>query len=319
MKTPKASSSDKKRKLRFASPDNSKSKIPKLNELSTIDENLELIELSDRRDDSLQEEEQNLWISNLKLTDKDKTIINDKNGKLHSQHIEAVSKLLRKQFGNKIGGLQLCEKVPKFDDNKKIWTTFTPFQPAKEKFSCQIHHNHKDHWVTSIQHNDSIYLIDSLGNERPNDRIIPDGLKIQLSQIYGKNEEGFDITVPLVQKQDNSIDCGLFAVAYATSYCIRQKLCFDLIFDPFKLRQHLISCLENETMSEFPTTKKTLSTRRKKLQKIISIENYCICNLPACLGDQVQCDKCSRWYHKHCVEAPADVSHADVEFVCSVC
>ncbi|WAR25784.1 hypothetical protein MAR_011488 [Mya arenaria] len=31
-----------------------------------------------------------------------------------------------------------------------------------------------------------IYLIHSLGCDRLNDRIIPDGLKIQLSQMYGK-------------------------------------------------------------------------------------------------------------------------------------
>ena len=50
---------------------------------------------------------------------------------------------------------------------------------------CQIHHTHSDHWVATIFHKDKTYLLDSLVTERKDDIIIPDGLKILLSQIYG--------------------------------------------------------------------------------------------------------------------------------------
>lgn len=94
---------------------------------------------------------------------------------------------------------------------------------------------------------------------------------------------------------------------------------YNFIFNSVKLREHLIQCFENEQLTEFPTTKKTISLRRTKQQKNIKIENYCICNLPDCLGDQVQCDKCSEWYHKHCVNAPNNISHSYVEFLCINC
>ena len=50
---------------------------------------------------------------------------------------------------------------------------------------CQIHHTHSDHWVATIFHKDKIYLLDSLVSERKDDIIIPDVLKVLLSQIYG--------------------------------------------------------------------------------------------------------------------------------------
>ena len=145
------------------------------------------------------------------------------------------------------------------------------------------------------------------------------------------------INIPKVQKQGNGVDCGLFAIAHATTFALRQQPCFDIKFDHTKLRKHLISCLEEETMSEFPIlhenvpvrsmpekikikfTSKALDARRPSKPRCFTIENYCICNLPQCLGDQVSCDKCDNWFHKHCVNAPLDVSQEDVEFVCPNC
>ena len=114
----------------------------------------------------------------------------------------------------------------------------------------------------------------------------------------------------------NNIDCGLYAMAFITSYCFRQKLCFDLIFDSNKLRPHLLQCFENNSISEFPLTSKTISLRRKKKDKIIAIKNYCICNLPECFDDMVQCDKCRKWFHKYCINAPFNISLVTVDYFC---
>ena len=182
--------------------------------------------------------------------------------------------------------------------------------------ACQIHHNHHDHWVASIFHNNKIYLMDSLGNERPDKKLIPTGLEIQLSQLYGEHLSDMTIHVPSVMKQNNSIDCGLYAIAFITFYCLRKQLPFDLIFDCKQMRAHLIACFESERISEFPLTKKTLSIRRKKNTKTINIRNYCICHLPECFDDLVECDKCKNWYHKSCVNAPSD----DIsDFHCQLC
>jgi hypothetical protein len=151
------------------------------------------------------------------LTYDDNPIINDTNVN-YTLNIWNQSITLRKQFGNKIGGLNLPENVPKSNDDNNTWTTYASLQPSKEQLSCQIHFNHKDHWVTSIKCNNYIYLLDSFGNERPDDNLIPNGLKIQMSQIYGKNKNSVIIIIPPVQKQENSVDCGLFTIAQATSF-----------------------------------------------------------------------------------------------------
>ena len=120
-------------------------------------------------------------------------------------------------------------------------------------------------------------------------------------------------------KQNNSVDCGLYAIAFITSYCFRKNLCFDLIFDSNKLRTHLLQCFENNTISEFPLTSKTISSRRKKKQKSINIQIFCTCYLPECFDDMVQCDKCQKWYHKYCVNAPSDISMTHIEYICDMC
>ena len=58
--------------------------------------------------------------------------------------------------------------------------------------------------------------------------------KCQVSQIYSRGKDEIPIKIPEVMKQNNSINCGLYAIAFVTSYCFRQKLCFELIFDSNK-------------------------------------------------------------------------------------
>lgn len=82
--------------------------------------------------------------------------------------------------------------------------------------------------------------------------------------------------------------------------CVRKKLYSDILFNPTHFRLHLQKCFETRTMAEFPTYK-TASHRRKKNVNVISIQNYCICNLPACATHLIQCDHCSMSYHVDCV------------------
>ena len=64
--------------------------------------------------------------------------------------------------------------------------------------ACQVH---IDHWVAMFFYRGNIYLLDSLGSERTDDHIIHDGLKIQLSQIYGRRKNEISIKIPEVVKQ----------------------------------------------------------------------------------------------------------------------
>lgn len=88
-------------------------------------------------------------------------------------------------------------------------------------------------------------------------------------------------------KQTNYVDCGLYAIAYATSYFLRKKLCNDIIFDTKSLRTHLLNCFENRKLTEFPLTCKTTGIRRRKGIRVTTLEQYCICNMLSCLADTV--------------------------------
>jgi len=121
-------------------------------------------------------------------------------------------------------------------------------------------------------------------------------------------------------KQNNSIDCGLFAIAFVTSYCVRKTLCFGLIFDAVKMRSHLLNCFETNEMTEFPRTSKSISLRRQKKFNEIDLQLYCSCNLPECVESKmVQCGSCQGWFHYSCVDAPADMSQLSCDFQCERC
>ena len=119
----------------------------------------------------------------------------------------------------------------------------------------------------------------SLGIKRSDDAIIPDGLKIQLSYIYGRGKKQICIELPKVMRQNNNVDCGLFAIAFITAFCFRKEICLNLIFDTTQMRQHLINCIDTEQMTEFPLTKKTISVRRQKHCKLLLLKTivFVIC------------------------------------------
>ena len=311
-------SSTKKRKLQFH--ENDDLNIPTLEtSLSVICEVSELIELHTSRDDNHESQLHTspLWKPELGLTLSDRDdLIN--NRKLNSNHMEAASQLLREIVGDSIGGLQLTVKVPVFDEINQKWIYKLPMDPAPQP-SCQIHHNHKDHWVASMYYNNEIYVLDSLGNDRPPDRLITNGLTIQLSQIYGKDKNNIRVNIPSVIKQTNSTDCGLFAIAFITSFCLRKSTPHQLIYDSNKLRNHLLECFENNKMSEFPLTSKTTSSRRRDNMKSVIVDNYCTCNLPECVEDMIQCDRCNVWYHQSCVNFQANIVNAEQSFCCNYC
>ena len=99
----------------------------------------------------------------------------------------------------------------------------------------------------------------------------------------------------------------IMAFTFVTSYYFRQKLCFELIFYSNKLLSHLLE-FENNSIPEFSLASKTISTRRKKKDKTIKLQNYCLCYLPECFDDMVQFDKCKTCYHKFCVNTPFNIN-----------
>jgi len=76
--------------------------------------------------------------------------------------------------------------------------------------------------------------------------------RITLKKMF---DPSVKILLPAVQKQNGVKDCGLFALAFATFLAFRKSHQPLLLhhFDLKKLRLHLISCLEEGVVSEFPS------------------------------------------------------------------
>jgi len=59
------------------------------------------------------------------------------------------------------------------------------------------------------------------------------------------------INIMPVQQQRNGVDCGVFAIAFASSLAFGEDPCITT-YDTTKMRDHLISCLEKNEITVFP-------------------------------------------------------------------
>ena len=168
------------------------------------------------------------WISDLCLTLRERDEI-VKNKTLTSWHIEAVNMIARNQFPN-IQGFQLTEKVPQYIAKEERWDIGAVMNPV-EGPACKIHHSDRDRWVISFLVDNTIYLFDSLGNERNESSIFTHSLRLQLAITYGGKSSSLNIIIPDTHRQNKSIDCGRFAIAHLSEFCINNQIMPNVIFD----------------------------------------------------------------------------------------
>lgn len=152
--------------------------------------------------------------------------------RLNDKHINACQVILRSQFQS-IKGLNLTHCPSRFG----YWVGNY----------LQIVHCGSNHWITisSIGCNEGeVKVYDSLYCSVSND------IKPLLKAIFGTNVA---ISLPMVQKQIGSMDCGLFAIAYATflAHGNDSPLLSIPTFKQHNLRSHLIDCFKKGTMSKF--------------------------------------------------------------------
>ena len=92
--------------------------------------------------------------------------------------------------------------------NKKRWVSKVPMESVIEP-ACQVHHTHRDHWVSTILFNNKIYFLDSLGIVTlvrcNNSRRFKNSV---ITYIYGRDKKKIYIELPEVMRQNNNVDCG---------------------------------------------------------------------------------------------------------------
>ena len=119
-----------------------------------------------------------------------------------------------------------------------------------------------------------------------------------------------------IQRQPNSSDCGLFAVASATEL-VHGKDPILSYWDTSKMRSHLIKCLEQKKIECFPQSKCRRIPPGSFFRKIERKELLCVCRMP---NDKrkgmIQCDGCKLWFHKECMNIDQNKSYSEENWKC---
>lgn len=183
-------------------------------------------------------------------------------------------------------------------------------------------HDGEDHWVTisNITKEKStssiIRIFDSLNSNRPCEIILN---QIASIQKVVRPEKFLAVYKEPVQRQENGTDCGVMAIAFATSLAFGHDPPECGYDNP---RSHLLKCVKDGVISVFPSKlgriKRVSVVRRQFLTPI-----HCICRLVLPQNEDIQmaqCDRCGIWYHENCLQIPVDVfGNESVYWVCDFC
>lgn len=220
--------------------------------------------------------------SNCILQDEeDIQILQSQSGWLTDKHMNAASKLLLKEHPN--NGLQ--DTLLQQNRSHEV--------PDGEY--VQFMHVDGCHWITISNIGKSkmneIDIFDSLCHRPSNDALQ------KILQFHHHIGSNVNLRCMNVKKQENGNDCGVLAIAYATSLLNGQ--------DPTQLeytncREHLLKCFKEGKISMFPA---------KPEMKNPVIEEFTVDLVCQCRGMEdgamIQCIICNKKYHHRCINVRA--------------
>lgn len=170
------------------------------------------------------------------LSKNDFKIILTEGEMLSMKHIRKFIEFLALQSGGifqmqNVFDLFTLEKIKSIDENQKHLQIL---------FSGNFHHGH---WICMYYNSKVLYIYDSL-----NLKILNTDQKDVLDKLYPFKPH---IVFIKVQQQPNSIDCCLFAVAFATSIYFNVKP-EKVVYNHGKMREHLYEMFRNSCLEPFP-------------------------------------------------------------------
>ncbi len=179
----------------------------------------------------------------------------------------------------------------------------------------QVLNDHGNHWITVSTigcEASSINVFDSLhGKLSPHtERLVADILQSQ--------DRAIRVNYIDVQWQSGVNDCGLFALAFATSLCAGQDPA-TISYDQRQMRAHLLSCLGSDEIRPFPTRGARRAVRKPRdLDQLIPV--FCVCRLTDTGTQMVQCSSCDEWYHTGCISIESKyIESTDLQWRCPSC
>ena len=115
-----------------------------------------------------------------------------------------------------------------------------------------IHQKGRHHWISCQITDQEVYIYDSLQPKLSSDQLCTETKEL-LHNMYGTDLKEY-ITTDVTQ-QTGTVDCGLFAIANLTAICHGERP-ENFRFHQKQMRQHLLSCPENQELLPFPGSKK---------------------------------------------------------------
>jgi hypothetical protein len=247
-----------------------------------------------------------MWLPTLQLRLLDRVILETRNAWLNDRLIAAGMLLLKKYF-TEIGGF--CDPV-------MVDALRCHF--ANQTF-VQVLYTGSNHWITASNINcnpGTVRVYDGMQN-------VPSVcVKKQLAAICQVKESWLAIQLMNVDRQKVQGDCGLLAMAHATSLCMGQDP-VNFVYAQEKMRQHFMDCLMLGKVQPFPVASNR--TVRKSVSVMVREKVYCICRQIFIRGQRmIDCKSCKEWYHPACTALSDSAfdeaaENREKHYVCPIC
>lgn len=139
--------------------------------------------------------------------------------------------------------------------------------------------------------------------------------KEAIAVLLNSTKSYFFLTFPDVQQQQGGFDCGLYSLAFSFSLCAGIDPS-TVVYNQTNFRSHLIHCLKQKKISDFPNDV-VMKVAGKSLLRKIKI--FCSCRLPNTGDAMVQCSKCQGWFHWTCIGTDWKDSISTEDWHCMSC
>ena len=253
-----------------------------------------------------------MWIPKLGLFVSDMHVLSGDQW-LTDSVIYAAQSLLHEHTKGTIFGWQSTQ----CSNREKLFNPVPPRTPF-----IQVLHVGNCHWITTsnVTHeggsiSDAVNIYDS-GRATT----VTSEVKKLICSFFKSSSDSIHFDLMNIQSQLNGSDCGLFALACATelAYGKDPVLCR---WDCSMMRPHLIKCLEQGKMIEFPTDGRRRVPLGMRIRKSTTETIYCTCRMPNVDKQRamIKCDRCLKWFHKDCMSLDIKKSYRDEEWVCYGC
>jgi len=228
----------------------------------------------------------------------------ESNAWLNCRLIDASQQLLKNTFHLPLSGLQSPQNGKGYQ-----------FKTVSGHFVQILNVMHGSHWITVSNVNCDSNIINVYDSAYA---YIDMDTKHQICSLVRPACDILTLRMPNIQRQPNSFDCGVFAIATATELALGRdpRLCY---WDTTRMRIHLIQCLEQGKMESFPQKEHRRIPLSNQYKKTMSIKIFCICRMPNDTSKaMVKCDSCRKWMHKECMGLDQAAS-VEAVWYCSSC